>query len=86
MEKYGRAGQATDGNITRRMRFACWITKATVLHSEYVILVASPQQQWSSERASMLGYTYSTVHCLSCYNRDGECAVRGTIQGSNVRL
>ena len=29
MEKYGRAGQATDDNIIRRMRFACCITKAT---------------------------------------------------------
>jgi hypothetical protein len=26
--KYGRARQATDGNITRQMRFACWINKA----------------------------------------------------------
>jgi hypothetical protein len=29
MEKYGTARQATDDNIIRRMRFACWITKAT---------------------------------------------------------
>jgi hypothetical protein len=29
VEKYGRAGQATDANIIRRMRCACWITKAT---------------------------------------------------------
>jgi hypothetical protein len=27
--KSGRAGQATDSNIIRRMSFACWITKAT---------------------------------------------------------
>jgi hypothetical protein len=32
-EKYGTAGQATDDNIIRRMRFACWITKATDTHS-----------------------------------------------------
>jgi hypothetical protein len=25
-EKYGRARQVTDGDIIRRMRFACWIT------------------------------------------------------------
>jgi len=30
MEKYGRAGQATDGNITRRMGSSWWRTKATV--------------------------------------------------------
>jgi hypothetical protein len=29
VKKYGRARQATDDNIIRRMRFACWITKAT---------------------------------------------------------
>jgi hypothetical protein len=40
VEKYGRARQATDDNIIRRMRFACWITKATDTHSEYVILIA----------------------------------------------
>jgi hypothetical protein len=36
MEYYGTAGQATDDNIIRRMRFACWITKATDRHSEHV--------------------------------------------------
>ena len=35
-------GQATDGNIIRRMRIACWITKATNTHSEYVILIVFP--------------------------------------------
>jgi hypothetical protein len=39
VEKYGRARQATDDNIIRRMRFACWITKATDTHSQYVILI-----------------------------------------------
>jgi hypothetical protein len=29
VEKYGTARQATDDNIILRMRFACWITKAT---------------------------------------------------------
>jgi hypothetical protein len=28
VEKYGRAGQATDDNIIRHMLFACWITTA----------------------------------------------------------
>ena len=37
MEKYGRAGQATDVNILRCMRFACWIAKAISTHPEYVI-------------------------------------------------
>ena len=42
--RYGTARQATD-NITWRMRFACWITKATDTHSEYVIPIAFPRQQ-----------------------------------------
>ena len=62
MEKYGRAGQATDDNIIRRMRFACWITKATDTHSEYVILIAFLRLQWLRERAPMLRYTFTA--CL----------------------
>jgi hypothetical protein len=75
MEKYGTARQATDDNIIRRMRFACWITKATDTHSQYVILIAFLLQQWLHERASMLRYTYvaclaktilhNTVQCIS---------------------
>jgi hypothetical protein len=41
----------------RPMRFACWMTKATDIHSEYVILIACRRQQWLSERAPMLRYT-----------------------------
>jgi len=40
MVKYGTAGQATDDNIIRCLRIACWITEATNSHSEYVILIA----------------------------------------------
>jgi hypothetical protein len=36
---YSRGRQATDNNTKRRMRFACWITKATNTRSEYVILL-----------------------------------------------
>jgi hypothetical protein len=54
VEKYGRARQATDDNIIRRMRFACWITKATDTHLEYVIIITFPRQQWLRERPSML--------------------------------
>jgi len=38
MAKYGKATQATGDNIVRRTRNAFWITRATDLHSEYVIL------------------------------------------------
>ena len=33
MEKYGISRQATDGNVTRLMRTASWITKATHTHT-----------------------------------------------------
>jgi hypothetical protein len=39
VQKHDTAGQATDDDITRRMRFACWISKATDTHREYVILI-----------------------------------------------
>ena len=47
-----------------RMRIACWIPKATNTHTEHVILIACPQQQWLHERTSMLRYTYSTLPVL----------------------
>jgi hypothetical protein len=40
MEKFGRAGQATDDNIIWRVCFAYLMTKATGIHPEYVILLA----------------------------------------------
>ena len=45
-----------------RMRIACWIRKATNTHSQYVITIAFPLQQWLHERPSVLRYTYIT--CL----------------------
>ena len=39
-----------------RMRIACWIPKATDIHSECVILIAFPLQQWLRERAPVLRY------------------------------
>ena len=44
------------------MCIACWIPKATNTHSECVILIAFPLQQWLYERSSMLRYTY--IACL----------------------
>ena len=72
MERQGTAGQATDENIIRLMRFACWINKAThtvfLSVTEYVILTAFSRQQLSRERASMLSYTYilSLVITVCC--------------------
>jgi len=44
------------------MRCARWIPKATNTHSEHIILIAFPLQQWLQERAPMLSYTHIT--CL----------------------
>jgi hypothetical protein len=57
-EKIRRAKQATDDNITRRMRFACWITKVKDTHWKYLILIAFSRQQWLRERAAVLRHTY----------------------------
>jgi hypothetical protein len=64
VEKYGTARQATDDNIIGRMPFACWVTKATDTHSEYVMLIASSRQKWLCERASMLGCSALPVFLL----------------------
>ena len=41
-----------------RMRIECWIPETKNTHSEYVILIAFPLQQWLHERASLLRHTY----------------------------
>jgi len=50
-----------------RTCIACWIPKATDIHSEYVRLTPFPLQQWLHKRASVLRCTY-IVHSLSCYS------------------
>ena len=40
------------------MCIACWVPKATNTHSEYVILIAFPLQQWLHERTTVLVYAY----------------------------
>jgi len=62
--KYGTAGQVTDDNVMRRMRFACWVTKITVTHSEYVIRTACPRQKWLRECAFMLGLYFQYISYL----------------------
>jgi len=39
-ENYGKAGKDKHDNIIQRMRIACWISRATGTHSEYVIPIA----------------------------------------------
>jgi len=45
-----------------RIRITCRIPKATNTHSQYVIHIAFPPQQWLHERASLLRYTH--IACI----------------------
>jgi hypothetical protein len=47
-----------------RMLIASLITEATNSHSEYVILIAFPLQQWLQEHASLL---LLYIHCPSSF-------------------
>jgi hypothetical protein len=49
-------------HIIKRMRFVCWIAKATSTHSEYTIFILFRRQQRLHENASML---LLCVRCLS---------------------
>jgi hypothetical protein len=60
--KFGRTRLGTDDNIIWHMRFVRWTTKATDIHSQYVIIIAFPLHQWLRERASNLRYMY--IACL----------------------
>jgi hypothetical protein len=75
VEKYDTARRDTDDIIIRRLRFACWVTKAINTNSEYVILTALPRKQCLRERASMLRNTYiiciiSELDCVYCAVRN----------------
>jgi len=59
VKKHGTVGQATDDNITRRKRFACWLSEATDIHLEYVIIIAFPRLHLFREGVSVICYTYN---------------------------
>ena len=50
-EKYCRAGHVNNDIIMQHMCIAYWIPKATGTHSEYLILIVFPQQQWLHKQA-----------------------------------
>jgi len=63
-----------------RVRFACWITKATHMHthSECVILTALLLTQWFRERVPNV-----TLHlyCLSCFKLNlQDCSISGYLK------
>ena len=53
-----------------RMRIPCWIPKATNTHSEYVILIDFPWQQWLQERASLLRVRICTLPAFLFYKQN----------------
>ena len=68
MEKRGTTKQAIDDNVERCMLFACWKTKAIDTHSEYVIFIVLPQQQWFFKRLSVYAVCSTYVaHYASCF-------------------
>ena len=63
VEKYGTARHVTHDNTIQCMHTACSITQTTDPHSEYVIIIAFPHQQWLDECASK---SCLYIHCLPC--------------------
>ena len=47
----------------RRMRIACWIPKATNIHSEYLLLFHCNDDYTNAPQR----FVIRTVHCLSCF-------------------
>jgi len=72
VEKYYRAWQATDDNIMRRRRIACWIPKATNPHSGCVILITFPLRWWLQAHALMLHYKYIACPVIFHYYQSWE--------------
>ena len=68
LEKYCRAGQATDDNMAHAN---CMLDTEdykhthTHTHTTYVTVPASPQQQRSHEHVSMLRYTHADCRAVS---------------------
>jgi len=58
------ARQVTDDNIIRHIRFACWVTKATATHQEYVIIIVSHGNSGYSNAPQC----HFKPICLSCPN------------------
>ena len=63
-KKSGRACLATDDNVAHAL--SGWLTKATNTHTESVILISFPRQQWLRERASVLQLYVRFLSCYSC--------------------
>jgi len=60
-----------------RMQYLCWVPKGRDTHSQYVIFIAFPLQQWLHEQVLILRYTSSLsfnlilLCCRHGYGLDG---------------
>ena len=55
------------------MRVTCWVSKVKNTHSELVIIIAFPRQQWLQKRAYILCYTYTV--CLVFHTQVTACQI-----------
>jgi hypothetical protein len=67
---YCKSGQATDDNMAHAH---CMLHTLGYKNTEYVILIAFPQQLLLHERALMLHYTYITSHVSSWTRGNIKC-------------
>jgi len=72
VEEYGKPEQATDDNIIRRVRFACWVTKAIDRRPDYLILIVfrgssdfatAPPCYVNTHIASLIYMLYARAAC-----------------------
>jgi hypothetical protein len=56
-----------------RMRIAYWIPESTNTHTECVILIVFPLQQWLHESAAMLRYKYIADVVINCVPNSDLC-------------
>jgi hypothetical protein len=65
VEKCGGAWEATDDNTRRRIRFACWMTKARIhIHTYNVSYICFFH---GNNRYAKAPQCYIIVPCLSCW-------------------
>jgi len=70
------------------MRFACWLTKVTNAHLEYITLTAFQQQQWLWELSSILRYNVCLIvlGSISAYDTESYKRLGGYGQAVSVEL
>jgi len=61
VEKYGKVGQATDGNMGHAH---CMLDTQGYIHTLGICNIAFPLQQWLHERVTMLRYTPIAFFCV----------------------